>query len=150
MKANHGALLRRSLVAATLSWALLSTSVATVGATTLHPKINAKTALANCGVVATRAIHFVADSSPCVIRVAIGTNVQIKFRSGFRWGYPVSNSRSVIVSVITRSSIGVTAATLHAASKGHALIRATGTVYCKPGVACPDLALLWSLKVVVT
>jgi len=31
-----------------------------------------------------------------------------------------------------------------------ATIRVTGTVYCKPGVACPELALLWNLKVIVT
>jgi hypothetical protein len=54
------------------------------------------------------------------------------------------------VTTISRNSITVTGATLHAAKIGHATIRATGTVYCKPGVACPDLALLWSLKVIVT
>lgn len=76
--------------------------------------------------------------------------MRIKLRSGFRWGYPVSNSRSVVVTLISLSSRGVNGATLHAASSGHATIHVTGTVYCKPGVMCPDLALLWSLKVVVT
>jgi hypothetical protein len=46
--------------------------------------------------------------------------------------------------------MGVDAITLHAAAVGRATIRTTGTVYCKPGVACPDLALLWTLKVIVT
>jgi hypothetical protein len=56
----------------------------------------------------------------------------------------------VVVTTISRSSFGVNAVTLHAAAIGRATIRTTGTVYCKPGVACPDLALLWSLIVIVT
>ena len=62
----------------------------------------------------------------------------------------MSNSRAVVVTTISRDSIGVDAVTLHAAAIGRATIRTTGTVYCKPGVACPDLALLWTLRVIVT
>jgi hypothetical protein len=55
-----------------------------------------------------------------------------------------------VVTNIAHGSMGVDAVTLHAAAVGRATIHTTGTVYCKPGVACPDLALLWSLRVIVT
>jgi hypothetical protein len=100
--------------------------------------------------VANPKVHVVSKGSTCVISVSLGTNVRIKLRSGFRWGYPTSNSRAVVVTSISRDSIGVVGARLHAAALGRATIRTTGTVYCKPGVACPDLALLWSLRVIVT
>ena len=100
--------------------------------------------------MANPAVHVVSKGSICVISIRLGANVRVKLRSGFRWGYPVSNSRAVVVTTISRDSIGVDAVTLHAAAIGRATIRTTGTVYCKPGVACPDLALLWTLKVIVT
>jgi hypothetical protein len=56
----------------------------------------------------------------------------------------------VVVTTISRNSIGVHDFTLHAAAIGRATIHVTGTVYCKSGVACPELALLWTLKVIVT
>lgn len=149
MKGTFGAFLRRPLIVAALLVTMLSTSVASAGATSVTTTTQAS-AQSSCGIVANPAVHVVSKDSPCVIRVRVGTNIRIKLRSGFRWGYPASNSRAVVVTTISRTSIGVTAATLHAAKIGHALIRTAGTVYCKPGVACPDLALLWSLKVIVT
>jgi len=147
MKGTFGAFLRRPLIVAVFVLSTVATS-ASAGATSDTAK--AASVQSVCGVVVNPGVHVVSKGSPCVIRVKLGTNVRIKFRSGFRWGYPVSSSSVVVVTSITRTSIGVNAATLHAAKIGHATIRATGTVYCKPGVACPDLALLWSLKVIVT
>jgi uncharacterized membrane protein YdfJ with MMPL/SSD domain len=149
MKGTFGAFLRRPLIVAALLLTTLSTSVASAGATSVTTTTQAS-AQSICGIVANPAVHVISKNSPCVIRVRVGTNIRIKLRSGFRWGYPASNSRAVVVTTISRSSIGVSAATLHAAKVGHATIRTAGTVYCKPGVACPDLALLWSLKVIVT
>jgi hypothetical protein len=149
MKATHGAFLRRPLIIATLVVSLLATTVTTVGATSVTTT-TISSADKYCGVVPNSSVHVVTTGSPCVISVRLGANVRIKFRSGFRWGYPVSNSRTVVVRSISRTSIGVVAVTLHAAAVGHATLRTTGTVYCKPGRACPDLALLWSLKVNVT
>jgi len=140
-----GVFLRRPSIVATLALAILSTSVTSVGATT-----SVRSAQARCGVVANRAVHVVSSGSLCVISVHLGTNVRIRLRSGFRWGYPRSDSRAVVVTTITRDSAGVDGATLRAVAVGRATIRTTGTVYCKSGVACPDLALLWSLKVIVT
>jgi hypothetical protein len=146
MKGTLGAFLRRPLIIATLTLSILATSLSSVGATTT----TVPSAQKICGVVANPAVHVVSKGSICVISVHLGTNVRIKLRSGFRWGYPMSNSRAVVVTTISRDSFGVDAVTLHAAAIGRATIRTTGTVYCKPGVACPDLALLWSLTVIVT
>jgi hypothetical protein len=146
MKGTIGALLSRPLIIATLTLSILTTSVTSVGATTTTVASAQKT----CGIVANPAVHVVSKGSTCVISVHLGANVRIKLRSGFRWGYPASNSRAVVVTTISLSSMGVDAVTLHAAAIGRATIRTTGTVYCKTGVACPDLALLWSLEVIVT
>jgi hypothetical protein len=147
MNGTFGALVGRPLIVATLTLSFLATSVSTVGATSFTTTTKWTP---TCGVVANPSVHFVSKQSPCVIRVRRGTNVRIRLRSGFRWGYPISTSRAVVVNDISRDSIGVFAATLHAAATGRATIRTTGTVFCKPGVACPDLALLWSLEVIVT
>ena len=146
MKGTIGAFLSRPLIIATLTLSVLTTSVTSVGATTTTVASAQKT----CGIVANPAVHVVSKGSTCVISVHLGANVRIKLRSGFRWGYPASNSRAVVVTTISLSSTGVDAVTLHAAAIGRATIRTTGTVYCKTGVACPDLALLWSLEVIVT
>jgi hypothetical protein len=143
MRRTFGGCLRRSLAVAALLSSTLAVTVSGAGASTTS-------ALAACGIVANPAVHVVSKDSPCAIRVSVGTNVRIKLRSGFRWGYPLSTSKAVVVTTISRSSTGVNAATLHAAAVGHAIIRVTGTVSCKPGVACPDLALLWMLKITVT
>jgi hypothetical protein len=149
MKGTDGAFLRRPLIIATLVLSLAATTVTTVGATSVTTT-TMSSAAKYCGVVANPSVRVVTKGSPCVIDLRLGAHVRIKFRSGFRWGYPVSDSRAVAVTAISRDSIGVVAVTLHAAALGQALLRTTGTIYCKPGRACPDLALLWSLKVIVT
>jgi hypothetical protein len=150
MRGTYGAFLRRPLIAAALLLTMLATPLSTAGATSVTTTTQAKSAPPICGVVANPAVHVVSKDSPCVVRVRLGTNVRIKLLSGFRWGYLASSSRDVVVTAISRSSIGVNGATLHAAAIGRATIRSAGTVYCKPGVACPDLAMLWILKVIVT
>jgi hypothetical protein len=147
---TSGALLRRPLIVATVLVATLATSGATAGATSTTTTSVAPSVQSICGVVASPSVHFVSKSSPCVIRVRRGTHVQIRLRSGLRWGNPTSSSRAVVVFSISRNSIGVFAATLHATAVGRATIHTTGTVYCKPGLMCPDLALLWTLQVIVT
>jgi len=146
MRGTSGAIRRRPLIIATLMLSILATSVTNVGATTT----TVPSAQKICGVVANPAVHVVSKGSTCVISVHVGTNVRIKLRPGFRWGYPMSNSRAVVVTTISLDSLGVDAVTIHAAAVGRATIRTTGTIYCKTGVACPDLALLWSLQVIVT
>lgn len=148
MKGTTGAFLRRPLILATLVVSILLTSVTSAGATS--ETTTTLTRAQQCGVVANPAVHIVSTGSICVISMRLGSNVRIKLRSGFRWGDPVSDSKAVVVTKIAHGSMGVDAVTLHAAKIGRATLRTTGTVYCKPGVACPDLALLWTLKVIVT
>jgi len=148
MKGTAGALLRRPLIIAFLTLSIGATSVTSAGASSVTT--TAASGQKVCGVVVTPSVHVVSKGSPCEISLRLGEHVRVKLRSGYRWGYPVSNSRAVVVTTISRNSIGVDAMTLHAATLGRATIRVTGTVYCKPGVACPELALLWNLKVIVT
>lgn len=102
-----------------------------------------------CGVVPSSSVH-VTTTPTCVVHAPVGANVRIVLRSGWRWGTPVASTRDVIVRKVTRSSEGVDGATLHAAAVGDATIHVTGTVFCPPGVVCPALAILWSLRVIVT
>jgi hypothetical protein len=148
MKGTPGDFLRRPLIIATLIVSMMVTSASIAGATS--QTTTTLTSAQQCGVVANPSVHVVSTGSICVISMRLGSNVRIKLRSGFRWGVPVSNSRAVTVRNVAHGSMGVDAVTLHAEAKGRATLRTTGTVYCKPGVACPDLALLWSLKVIVT
>jgi hypothetical protein len=75
--------------------------------------------------------------------------VSFKLSGHRRWGNPVSTSRDVVVTTISRNSIGVDGATVHGAKLGRAFVQVTGIEYCKVGVACPDLAMLWRLNVIV-
>ncbi len=147
MKGTEGAFLRRPLIISTLALAFLVPSVSSAGASVTTTTLSSAQ---RCGVVANPKVHINASGSICVISMKVGVNARIKLRSGFRWGDPRSNSKDVVVTKIAHGSMGVDAITLHAAAVGRATIRTTGTVYCKPGVACPDLALLWTLKVIVT
>lgn len=150
MRGTFVGCLRRPLIAAVVMSSILAWSSTSVGATSVTTTTQVPTTQSTCGVVVSPAVHFVSKQSPCVIRVRVGTYVHIKFRSGFHWSYPMSNSRAVVVTTISRNSIGVNAATLHAAAIGRATIRATGTIDCPSGSMCPELILLWSLKVIVT
>ena len=148
MRGTTGAFLRRPLITATLALSIVLSTVSSAGATS-YPTTTVPN-LPTCGLVANPSVHIVSSGSICVIRMRVGVNARIEMRSGFRWGVPVSNSKAVVVTKVARDAEGVDAVTLHAAAIGHATIRTTGTVFCRPGVACPDLALLWSLKVIVT
>ena len=151
MTRTNGAILRRPLIIATLLVSLLATTVTMVTTSGASQSSNSiSSADKYCGIVPSPSVRVVTKGSPCVIEVRLGSNVRIKFRSGFRWGYPISNSRAVAVKSISRNSIGVFAATLRAAAVGRATLHTTGTIYCKSGRVCPDLALLWSLQVIVT
>lgn len=139
MKVTFGAFLRHSLIGATLVASTLTLSGTTAGAATALPL---------CGVVKSASVR-VSSKNECVVRVLLGANVRFRLGSGFRWGDPVSTSRDVVVTTISRNSIGVDAATVHAAKIGRATVQVTGIEWCKAGVACPDLALLWRLDVIV-
>jgi hypothetical protein len=92
----------------------------------------------------------VTTDAPCTVATHVGGSFEIVLRTGWRWGTPESNSKSVIVSHVAKSSKGVASAVLTATSVGVATIETAGTIYCAPGKVCPDLAILWTLQVIVT
>ena len=147
MKRTFGTVLRHALIGATLVASTLVLSGANASASSV--KVNeAANALPLCGVVKSKSVR-VSSKNECVVRVLLGANVRFVLGSGYRWGDPVSTSRDVVVTTVSRNSIGVDGATVHAAKLGRATVQVTGVVWCKAGVACPDLALLWRLDVIV-
>jgi hypothetical protein len=147
MQRTFGTVLRHALIGATLVASTLVLSGANASASSV--KVNeAANALPLCGVVKSKSVR-VSSKNECVVRVLLGANVRFVLGSGYRWGDPVSTSRDVVVTTVSRNSIGVDGATVHAAKLGRATVQVTGVVWCKAGVACPDLALLWRLDVIV-
>ena len=147
MQRTFGTVLRHALIGATLVASTLVLSGANASASSI--KVNeAANALPLCGVVKNKSVR-VSSKNECVVRVLLGANVRFVLGSGYRWGDPVSTSRDVVVTTVSRNSIGVDGATVHAAKLGRATVQVTGVVWCKAGVACPDLALLWRLDVIV-
>ena len=147
MKRTFGTLLRHALIGATLVASTLVLSGTNASASSI--KVNeAANALPLCGVVKSKSVR-VSSKNECVVRVLLGANVRFVLGSGYRWGDPVSTSRDVVVTTVSRNSIGVDGATVRAAKLGRATVQVTGVVWCKAGVACPDLALLWRLDVIV-
>jgi hypothetical protein len=147
MKKTFGVVLRSTLISATLLASTVVLSGTDAGASSIRVSVAAN-ALPLCGVVKSKSVR-VSSKNECVVRVLLGDDVRFKLGSGFRWGDPVSSSRDVVVTSISRNSIGVDAATVHAVKLGRATVQVTGIESCKAGVACPDLALLWRLDVIV-
>jgi hypothetical protein len=109
----------------------------------------APTSTSLCGVAASDAVRVVTVDPPCTVATHVGGSFEIVLRSGWRWGPPASSSKSVIISDITKSSMGVASAVVTAVSVGAATITVAGTIYCAKGTVCPELAMLWTLKVIV-
>jgi hypothetical protein len=136
------------LLAAAILMALVALApVANASTTTTSV---APSSMPDCGVAASDLVRVVTTDTPCTVATHVGGSFEIVLRSGWRWDTPQSTSKSVIVSDITKSSMGVASAVLTATSVGVATIDVTGTVYCAPGKVCPELAMLWTLKVIVT
>lgn len=145
MKAVFGTFLGRAMIAVALT--VTSITLTSAGAQAVSSRAtNGQTV---CDIVVNPAVRIV-SKNPCVVQIRVGGNVRLNLGTGFKWGNPVSSSHSVAVTSISRNSIGVDSAILHAAKIGRATIHDTGTEACSPGLMCPDLAILWSLQVNVT
>lgn len=142
-------LLRRALLVATVGLASFSFATPIASAATTSTTL-ATRATATCGVVPSTVVRVLSADSPCTVATHVSASFEILLKSGWRWGTPVSSSKSVIVSQLTKTSKGVTSAVLTATSQGVATITSTGTIYCAPDKACPGLAMLWTLHVIVT
>ena len=145
MRGNFGTFLRRALavtalIASTIAWASSEVSASTSHATT---------AQSTCDIVLNPSVR-IESKIPCVAEIRLAGDARLNLRTGFRWSVPTSTSSVVKVTSISRNSVGVLSAVLRAAKVGRATIHATGTEVCKPNVMCPDLAILWTLQVVVT
>lgn len=105
-----------------------------------------------CGVVPTSAVRIVSKGEPCVVTTHVGGAFDVELRAGFKWHLPVSSSRAVGVSAISLAPSGQRGlvARVKGLRVGTALVSSSGVIVCAPGKACPDLALYWSLRVIVT
>jgi hypothetical protein len=135
---------------------LLVVAIVIAALTTLAPVAYASTTTtvaaptSACGVAASDLVRVVTTDSPCTVATHVGGSFEIVLRSGWTWGTPQSNSKSIIISDVEKSSMGVASAVLTATSVGVATIHTTGTFYCAKGTVCPELAMLWTLQVIVT
>jgi hypothetical protein len=120
-----------------------SVTTTTTPATVLTP---------TCGVVPTSAVRIISKSEPCVVTTHVGGAFVVELRAGFKWHLPVSSSRAVGVSAISLATSGKRSlvARVKGLRVGTTLVSSSGVIVCPPGRACPDLALFWSLKVIVT
>jgi hypothetical protein len=106
-------------------------------------------AVTSCGVVANARMRITSQPQPCTVTIELGARIGISLKRGFQWGNPQSSSRAVRVTGVSHPTAGGLTATLQATALGRATVTSTGTIICPPGQACPMLALLWSLRVIV-
>lgn len=103
-----------------------------------------------CSVVPASGVHVSRPGSPCVVTVAVGEQFHVSLDAGWRWSNPLVSTGVVRLGKVTRGPNGGLQTTVVALRLGRSTIAATGTIICKPGIACPALARLWSLRVVVS
>jgi len=105
-----------------------------------------------CGIIPSSSVRIMSKSEPCVVTTHVGGTFNVELRAGFRWHLPVSTSNAVRVSAISLARTGRRSlvARVKAVHAGTALISSSGVIVCAAGRACPDLALYWALKVIVT
>ncbi len=101
-----------------------------------------------CGVASGSRWRITSTVAPCQVVVVVGASVPIHLSTSFKWSAPRSTTGAVRVTS-TRPAAGGLTGTLHARRVGSASVTAAGVMVCAPGEVCPDLALLWRLKVTV-
>jgi len=145
MKETLGTFLGRALIVTALTLSTIAWTSSGARASSPH----ATAVPSTCDLVMNPSVR-IESKVPCIVEIRLGGNVRLNLSTGFRWGTPTSTTRDVTVRSISRDSVGVYSAVLHAAKVGGATIHDTGTEACKTGVMCPDLAILWTLRIVVT
>ncbi len=102
-----------------------------------------------CGIAGTGASwRVVTSTSPCHVDVVVGTSVPLKLSASFRWTKPHSTSDVVKVTSLHPSTGGLTGLIV-ARHLGNVTLGSAGVMACAKGNACPDLAMLWTLRVTV-
>jgi hypothetical protein len=82
------------------------------------------------------------------LSLPMGDSVAVQLDGSFDWSVQVDHD-----GVLRRSPLALVQgvqAVFDAVAPGQAVISATGSVHCAPGMACPLLAVVWSATVVVT
>ena len=102
-----------------------------------------------CGVRASATLRIIMQPEPCTLVVTLSSSFTIDLDPGFRWATPHSSSTSLKVTRVTRSSAQRVSATVTARALGRATLTSEGAIICPAGQACPALARLWVVKVVV-
>jgi hypothetical protein len=154
VKGTFGAFRGRAFLAVTVLCVFaLSSPVTADAATSVTTTTAAATVLTpTCGVVPSSSVRIISKSEPCVVTARVGGTFDVELRAGFKWHVPVSNSKAVSVSAISLAPTGQRSlvARVKGLRVGTALVSSSGVIVCPSGRACPDLALYWSLKVIVT
>jgi hypothetical protein len=145
MKGTFGTFLGWTLIVTALTVSTIASTSSEVRASTSH----ATTAKSTCDIVLNPSVR-IESKVPCVVQIRLAGNARLNLGTGFHWGIPTSTSSAVRVTSISRNSVGVFSAVLRATKVGRATVRDTGTEVCNPGVMCPDIAILWTLQVVVS
>ena len=103
----------------------------------------------NCGLVNAGQPRVLSASEPCIVVTGVHGSFRVSLPIGFHWG--AITSTSPVVKVVSGSSpvAGGLKATVTGVRTGRATLHSTGTMVCPDNVACPALARLWSLVVLV-
>jgi len=102
-----------------------------------------------CGLDNTARSRVLSASDPCIVVTGVHQSFRVSLPSGFHWGAVTSTSRAVKVTSSTSPATGGLKATVTGLRVGLATLHSSGSMVCPPGVACPALARLWSLVVLV-
>lgn len=113
-------------------------------------QVTASQARSACGLVATGQPRVLSANNPCIVVTAVNESFRVALPIGFRWGAMTSTSRVVRVTSGASPAAGGLKGTITGLRAGLATLHSAGTMVCPAGVACPALARLWSLVVVVT
>ena len=105
--------------------------------------------VAACGIAESPQFRIVSQPSPCDVVTYVGARISIVLGSGFRWSAPTVGAGRVRVSGLVHAVSGGLSATVRALAVGQTTIRSVGGLVCPPGQACPALARLWSLNVII-
>lgn len=105
---------------------------------------------AACGVVPGTQFRVISRTAPCVITLAVRHSFSLSLSSGFRWGVLHASSPALVESASSGPPSGGLTSLITTKKVGRVTLSATGVMVCAPGVACPALARLWSLVVLVS
>ena len=144
---------RRLLVwvgVATLAGSLVVPGVSYATRRTSGPDNFAQAHVASsCGVNESATLRVITRPEPCTIAVTLTSSFIVVLDPGFRWSAPRSSSPALGVTNVTRPSSQRVSARVTALALGRATLTSEGAIICRAGQACPALARLWVINVVV-